>query len=435
MKKKKTAKFLIIFALLLTLSMIVAICYQPLCSYLKIRVGSKEASIFVATDTHLFSKNLMSEDNKIYTKNRFVSDGRIQEYDYELVEALIDLVNLEKPKLLVLTGDLTFNGERDSHLEMARLLSGVGDHTKVLVISGNHDTYSPTPVAVLDDQITPTEGVTGEDFKEIYADFGYTGGLFYDESSLSYIYEIDEGKWALMLDTTFSRYNEDGYSITYGGIEAPTYEWLEEKLAYAKENNITVVSFSHHNLLVHNEMFRDSYTMVNGDEIATLFAKYGVRINMSGHLHIQSIKEKEINGDTVCDISGVSLLDYGNRYGVLELYDSCYSYESRSLNFSVGEVDINEYAFGAFSDKYYYKTLWQYQNPLGYEDGQPATRLLADINAHYFDGNYLEIHRLKLQHPRLIWLIIKNTPNYDNSYVKTILEVPLKNQHGIVIDR
>lgn len=435
MKTKRRTGLWLTVVLLLIFSMLLAVFFEPISAYIKTAVGDREISIFVATDTHLFSRNLISEDNEMYTKNRFVSDGRIQEYDYQLVEALIDEVNREKPEVLVLTGDLTFNGEKDSHLEMARLLSGVGDHTRVLVIPGNHDTYSPTPVSVLNDTMAPTESITSDDFREIYADFGYTGGLFYDEHSLSYIYEIDEGKWALMLDTTFSRYNKDGYSITAGGIETPTYEWLEDKLKYAKENGITVVSFSHHNLLVHNEMFRDGYTMGNGEAMASLFAKYGVKINMSGHLHIQSIKKTERDGETVCDISGVSLLDYGNRYGVLDIYDNCYSYESRSVNFSLGEYDVNQYAFWVFSDRYYFKTLWEYQNAMGYQDGQPATRLLADINAHYFDGNYIEIYKLMLQNPRYVWLIIENTRNYDSSYVKSILDVPPKNQHNIVIDR
>ena len=87
--------------------------------------GIKETTVFIASDLHLYSNNLISPDNKTYVKENFTSDGRIQENDYELVNELIEEVNLEKPDYLILTGDLSFNGEKDSHLELANLLNKI----------------------------------------------------------------------------------------------------------------------------------------------------------------------------------------------------------------------------------------------------------------------------------------------------------------------
>ena len=112
----------------------------------------KELSILIATDTHLYSKNLLSEDNKIYIKENFSSDGRIQEYDYKLFEGLIKEVNKLKPEYFILTGDLSYNGEKDSLLEVKRLLDNVNSDTKVLVIPGNHDCYSLNPFSAINDK-------------------------------------------------------------------------------------------------------------------------------------------------------------------------------------------------------------------------------------------------------------------------------------------
>ena len=88
-----------------------------------------------------------------------------------------------------------------------------------------------------------------------------------------------------------SKYNyEAGMTLVGGMIEENTYKWIEENLKYAKENNIQVTSFMHHNLLVHNELFKTSYTLYNNQDIVDLLIKYNVKINFSGHLHIQSIK-------------------------------------------------------------------------------------------------------------------------------------------------
>lgn len=399
-----------------------------------IEPGKKETTVFVASDLHLFSDNLLSSENEVYVKESFSSDGRIQEYDYELVRALIGEVNEQKADYLILTGDLAFNGEKDSHLELAKLL-GEAKETKILVIPGNHDMYSLNCVSAKGDKTEPTESIDSEEFREIYADFGYTGAYSYDEHSLSYIYEMSDNTWAVMLDTSQSEYNEEyGYNVVSGYVEAPTMLWLEENLRYAEEKGISVVSFSHHNLLVHNELFAANYTIYNNAALLELYAKYGVKLNFSGHLHIQSIKSENVSGFDIYDVSANSLIDYGNRYGRLDIYDNCYSYESRSL--SVKEADsLRDYSFGVFCDKYYSKTVRQYQVAMGDEKGEKATRLLSEINSHYFDGSYEEIHELIKSNKRLIKLIKKNTRSYDTSYVRTIIEVPKEDQHSLLIER
>lgn len=392
--------------------------------------GVKEMTIFIASDLHLYSENLVSPDNETYIKEKFSIDGRVQEHDYELVGALVDAVNEEKPEFLVITGDLSYNGEEDSHAEVAKLLGEI-EETKVLVIPGNHDLYSLNAFSAKDDQSTPIDGIDQKRFREIYADFGYTGAYSYDEHSLSYIYELSEDQWALMLDTTLSEYNEDnGFNVVGGFLDEPTMRWLEENLRYAKENGISVVSFSHHNLLVHSERFKSTGTIDNYEALLELYAKYNVCLNFSGHLHIQSIKSERVYDRKIYDVASSSLLDYGNRYGRLDIYDNCYAYASCLL-----DIADRDYSFRVFSGKYYAKIVKQYQNALGEKRGEEAAHLIGEINAYYFDGSYKQIHDLVEDNKRLIRQIQKSTPNYDSSYVKSILDVPNEDQHALLIER
>ena len=47
----------------------------------KIDLGNLEASIYVASDIHLYSNNLIGENKVNCVKEMFTSDGRVQEYD------------------------------------------------------------------------------------------------------------------------------------------------------------------------------------------------------------------------------------------------------------------------------------------------------------------------------------------------------------------
>ena len=400
----------------------------------KIDLGDLETSIYVVSDIHLYSNNLIGENNIKYIKENFTSDGRVQEYDYELVNSLVNDVNKNKPEYLVISGDLSFNGEKDSHLELVKLLDKIED-TKVLVIPGNHDTYSLNSFSCLNDEVVYTDSITSDEFKSIYKDYGYSDAYSYDNDTLSYIYEISEDKWLMMLDTNQSKYNEEfGMNIVGGSIYENTYKWMEENLRYAQENDIEVISVSHHNLLVHNKLFKLSYTLFNNEEIIDLLTKYNVKLNMSGHLHIQSIKNTIKNEKEFYDISSGSLLDYGNRIGILDIYSDYLKYESKKIDFIDSSLDFNKYSYDAFYNKYYNKSI--YRNEVRFNDkASEVTSLLSEINCYYFDGDYVNINKVIKKNKSLIKLIKENTQNYENDYISTIIEVDKENQHSLLIKR
>ena len=386
-----------------------------------------QSTIMVATDFHLFSNNLISKDNKIYTKDKITSDGRVQEYDYELVNELVNKVNEIKPEALIITGDLSFNGEQDSHEELIKILNKINDNIKVVVTPGNHDYNNIAPQSIINDQIEYVDGLTIDEFPILYKDFGYENGYSYDSNSLSYIYPISSNKWILMLSSSVSELNYEFDTNFVGGeISKETLNWLEDNLKYAKENNIEVVSAMHHNLLVHNELFKNSYTLYNNQEVLDLYNKYGVKINFSGHLHIQNIK----NQDGVYDIANGSILDYGNRYGILNIYENCYDYNTYSLSPNLG-FDFNEYSFKVFYDKYYNKQVKNDEYYYG-RNGKVISDLNAKINAYYFDGNYQEIHKLINENKRYIRKVKRNKKA---TYMQSIYNVSNINQHSVLIHK
>ena len=389
-----------------------------------------QMTIYVATDLHLYSSNLIGKDNQTYTKDVLTTDGRVQQYDYELVNALIDTVNSNDVDYLLLTGDLSFNGEKDSHLELVKLLDKIESNCKVLVIPGNHDYNILNSISLIDDKVSSTSTITMEEFKEIYKNYGYENAYSYDEESLSYIYELSEDKWALMVDTTLSEFNQEvDFNVVGGELSANTLSWIESNLKHAKENNIEVIASSHHNLITHNELFESNYSLYNASALKELYAKYDVKLNFSGHLHIQNIQKETINEKDIYDVSMVSILDYGNRYGILDIYENCYDFKTYNLNPKM-DFDFKEYSFNWFYEKYYnkQKTL----NSLYYKDYdyEAITDFASKINTYYFDGNYKEISKLVKKNQDYV-NIIKDKKK--DKYIISIMEVNGKEKHTEIL--
>ena len=187
-------------------------------------------------------------------------------------------------------------------------------------------------------------------------------------------------------------------------------------------------------MLVHNPLFKTSYTLFNNEEVINLFTKYNVKVNFSGHLHIQSIKDTMKNDKEFYDVSSGSLLDYGNRIGILDIYNNYLKYESKKINFIDTSFDFNKYSYDVFYNKYFNKSL--YRNEIRFNDkALEVTSLLSEINCYYFDGDYVNINKVIRKNKSLIKLIKENTQNYENDYVGTIIEVEKENQHSLLIKR
>ncbi len=382
--------------------------------------GEKQATLFIATDTHLLSDDLIDEGNVKYVKENLTADGRIQECDCRLMEALVEKVNDEKPDALIFTGDISFNGEKTSHEAFISFLDRIDRDVKVLVIPGNHDFNIEGCRAYYNDSPYAESTVDGQEFCSMYDTYGYGGAFARDENSHSYIYAISDTIWAVMLDSTLCEYNEEAGLNTVGGVVwEETVEWLRPYLQEAKEKGIRVIGFSHHNLTVHNPMFVDNYVMYNSELLAALYEEYGVQLNFSGHLHIQNIAKT----GSVYDIAQGGFLDYGNRVGRLDVYDNCMEYS----RFQVG--DLGDYSFKVFCDEYLGKNSSRFREMYG-DDAEEVHLLVSRINAYYFDGDYLKIHELLREKTKAAKLLKKSG---NKSYMGSIIDVEKKDQNYLLI--
>ena len=95
--------------------------------------------LIVATDLHYLSPSIV-ERGEVFEKVYLGGDGKQMNYMSEIPDAFIEDVIKEKPDGLILSGDLTFNGEKKSHEELVEKFKKVEKSgVPVMVIPGNHD--------------------------------------------------------------------------------------------------------------------------------------------------------------------------------------------------------------------------------------------------------------------------------------------------------
>jgi 3',5'-cyclic AMP phosphodiesterase CpdA len=192
---------------------------------------------------------------------------------------------------LIITGDLTVNGEAASHQELAdRLRPLVKAGVPVYVLPGNHDLNNPAASRFVGDHVEAVAAVSGAEFARIWADFGFSAALSRDPASLSYVVQAAPGVRLLMLDSTVSDQNAAlGYSVTGGAIRPATWSWVAQVAAQARASGCRLVAAMHHSLVDHNSVVHDGYTIDDADAVADRLAAFGVSVVLTGHTHVQDV--------------------------------------------------------------------------------------------------------------------------------------------------
>ncbi len=294
-------------------------------------------TIMMASDLHYMSSTTHDEGTAFW-KMLDADDGKLHQYSEEMIDALVEEAIARQPSALVLSGDITLNGERENHEKLAEKLRRVQDAgVPVVVIPGNHDINNKNAATYFGEKKEPAEYLdSGEAFYEIYHEFGYDQSPNRDPDSLSYVFPVDAGHWLLMIDSC----QYEDYNHVNGRLKPETLAWLEVHLQVAKEHGIRVLPVAHHNLLSESRLYKTECTLENYDEAIALFEKYEVPLYVSGHLHAQRIKKHKPSPGTPEDAYGISeivLSPYSmppNQYGELSWK------ENGDMVFETRRVDV-----------------------------------------------------------------------------------------------
>ena len=339
-------------------------------------------TLFVATDLHYLAPAL-TDHGPCFERSITYGDGKVMAYSEELVEAFVTQVIDRHPDALILSGDLSFNGERASHEALADKLARVeAAGIPVLVIPGNHDLNSRNAVRFVAESYEQVDSVTAEDFRAIYQPFGYDGALSRDSSSLSYVAGVSEDLRILMVDVNTSDLP--------GAAGPQTLAWIEEQLAQARQDGCRVIAVSHQNLINHSDLLTSGFNIVNANVLRMRYADAPVLCNLSGHIHMQHMS---VTNAGIWDIATSSLAVAPNQYGVLTVSERGLSYRTEMVEVSAWAVskglsDPNLLDFSDYSEDFFKTNARRQALAVVAQDECPEqlADFFADINAAYFAG-------------------------------------------------
>lgn len=371
--------------------------------------------IIVASDLHYFLKDYY-QDCEWFEESMLYGDGKMVTYGDEIVDAFIASVLQEKPELVVLTGDLSFNGEKGSHQQLAKKLSRLKENDiQVAVIPGNHDIDNIYTKGYGKEDYFDVENIDAKDFQDIYQDLGYRLAVSKHDDSLSYRIDLNDDYSLLMMDSNAHELTK--MTLDAGGFfTESTMQWSKQQLQDIQNQKKIPLIAMHHNLAIHNELLNSGYTIQDHEDIAKLFAQYHVPFVLSGHIHCQNIREI----DGIYDIASSSLLDAPLQYGVIELDSHKMDYHTQSLSIS---RDANEY-FDTVSS---YKFSEELKDVKDLAHREAILDVMVQANRYYFTGCMDQYVADMKAHPGYQYLQMEDV-NFFLQYLESMLKETTSSQ-------
>jgi 3',5'-cyclic AMP phosphodiesterase CpdA len=283
-----------------------------------------EVNFAVITDPHVYDPQLGTDGRAFdnYAAGNYV----LTKESAEILQTAMGQINNENVSFVLVPGDLTAHGDRASHELAAQYLKQLqAGGKKVYVIPGNHDICSAGAVRYAGNISLRIRNITAEEFEQIYAGFGYSGALYRDPASLSYVAEPQPGLWLLALDSCRYRGKVGEEETLIAGRFSPqTLGWIEDMLIDAAKANKAVIAMAHHPVMEHFDgqagEFPD-FVIENYPVVSRLLAAYNVRLVLTGHFHAQDITVKawpDID-KFLFDVETGSLVSYPCPYRVIKI--------------------------------------------------------------------------------------------------------------------
>ena len=397
--------------------------------------------IAVMSDLHYLSPDMIADTEDF--EHAFNSDRKLLKESSSVLHEMLERVRADKPDILLVSGDLTKDGEQECHAALAKQLQQLQQDVpglKIYVINGNHDirNYNAKNFNTADGKAVPATRTEPEDFKQIY-DFVYSDPTVIatftpaegnKAGGLSYVARPVEGLTVIAMDTC--RYSSDNTSNgddeheTSGAISADLEKWVIEQTAAAKARGDLVIGLEHHGLVPHFDVQPTILPMylVNGYErIAQEYADAGMSVVFTGHMHAVDIAAMTTAaGNTFYDIETGSALTYPCPVRFVDLRRSTVggetnTYMSVSTKTHIGPIHYTDPATGV---AYVIDDLTEYAREFGFTTDMLKT-VAGDFIKSFF-GKYL---------PNDTWPVTKIIANIDQ-IIDDVAAIPIAEGNNLL---
>jgi 3',5'-cyclic AMP phosphodiesterase CpdA len=318
------------------------------------QVGVQNIKICVISDVHYFDTSLLINDGPAF-EEYLNSDRKLLRESYAITESLFDSLISEQPDLLLVTGDITKDGELVCHQTMANYFSELESAgTQVFICPGNHDINNPMAVAFDGSNTYPVPAITPEDFKNLYSDFGFNEAIAVDTASLSYVAEPVQGLQILSMDVC--RYDSNyinNYPQTDGGFKPHVLQWVKDRIVDANSQGKIIIGMMHHNFVQHftnQKTIFGQYVIDNWENVSAQLTALGLKIVFTGHFHAQDmVSYNTTSGKPVLDVETGSVVTWPSPYRICTLQtDSTLAISGKKvehIDYNTGTLSFQDYAY------------------------------------------------------------------------------------------
>lgn len=323
---------------------------------------SSSLTFAVASDLHYLSPRLIASRESPALAFFLAGDRKMILQGPALLHSFLDSLRAAKPDFLLVTGDLTKDGELASHEDMADSLQTLVDAgIRVFVVPGNHDVGMYGTSAYTANGSTTTQTVSAASFARLYRSCGYGKALSRDSLSLSYVAEISKGLRLVALDACAYRDNAQGSaSRSCGTLQQGTLDWLWKQLDLAHKAGADVVGAIHYGMLEHfegqsTESISFGYILSDNLSIARKMAEKGLHAIFTGHFHASDIVSAQVGSSLFTDIETGSLVTPPCRFRTGTVSDGILSLHGHRINEI--DYDLGDTSFVDYADRYLFRAL------------------------------------------------------------------------------
>lgn len=283
----------------------------------------KNINFYLLTDTHYFEPSL-GASGKAYDEYMKREQYFMAESSAIVKSVFAELAEDKSTDLVIIPGDLSKNGELESHKSFVEELYKLKEAGKrIFVITAGHD-YGEKSRAFVNDECIDAEGTPFEMLYDLYYDFGYSEAIAVDKRTLSYVAEVAEGVRMLAI-------NCDSEGRQKGSIDGEMYEWMQAQLDDAKNAGCSVFAICHYPVIPPVPVFElvGDARLQDWRKAASFLADNGVELVLTGHMHIQSINEFiSEKGNKLVDICTACLVGSPAKYRKIAVENSVMDVQS-----------------------------------------------------------------------------------------------------------
>ncbi len=283
-----------------------------------------DLKFYQITDLHHYALELGTE-GKAFEKICLSDQKCLAETGAMIDEYFNKIIEDTETNIVLITGDVTCNGAKESHFDLIAKLQRLKDAgKKVYVTTGTHDYYMENgngtgraEKCVGDELLTATR-TERDELLEIYHDFGLSEAISVHKPSHSYSVKLQEGYRLLCL-------NDDGDEF-FCGYYDDCLEWIKEQINEAKKAGDYIFAVTHHPVLPPSPiypLFSKRDMLGDYEKTSEFLADNGVKFIFTGHTHMMNIaKMTTAKGNEIYDINTSSAVGYPSAMRKVKMTDT-----------------------------------------------------------------------------------------------------------------